>query len=128
MELHGARIQVGEVEALDRPVVQGDRRRLRVLGRLHGEPMVLRGDEHAAQLARQHRMVGAAVAERQLEGLVVGGEAEQLMAEADPEDGRAPEEVADDRGLLDERIGSPGPFERTTPSWPASVSASTVCG
>ena len=66
VELHGARAQLGEVEALDGAVVQRDVRRLRALGRLDREAVVLARDEHAARLALEHRMVRAAVAERQL--------------------------------------------------------------
>jgi hypothetical protein len=55
-------------------------------------------------------------------------ETEQLVAQADAEHGVAAEEIAHDRRLLLERLGSPGPFERTTPSKRASSSAGVVCG
>ena len=49
-------------------------------------------------------MVGAAVAERQLVGLVPGGEPEQLVAEADAEHARPAEQAADRLDLGDERL------------------------
>jgi len=45
-------------------------------------------------------MVAATVAELQLERLMAGGEAEELVAEADSEDGHAPEQRFHGRHLL----------------------------
>src|SRR4051794_26354928 len=59
--------------------------RLLSAGAEHREAMVLRGDLDAAGLEVLHRVVAAAVAERQLEGLQAHGPAQQLVAEADPE-------------------------------------------
>src|SRR6476646_4059220 len=77
MELHRPRAQVGVVEALDRAVVERDVCRLATLGRAHGEAVVLARHEHAARAPVDHGMVRAAVAERELEGLVPGREREQ---------------------------------------------------
>ena len=49
-------------------------------------------------------MVRPAMAERELEGLVVRGDAEQLVPETDAEDGNAAEEVAHDGRLVLERL------------------------
>src|SRR3954454_6988780 len=94
---------VEEGEALDRAVVEVDVRQLRgaevrlpahrlVAGdRLlaaraeHGEPVVLRGDLDPPGLEVLDRVVGAAVAERELERLQPDGPAQQLVAEADAE-------------------------------------------
>ena len=42
-------------------------------------------------------MIGAAVSERELEGPVAGRKAEQLVAEADPEERNAAEKFAQDQ-------------------------------
>src|SRR5207248_5947934 len=70
MELERARVQVGEVEALDGLVVERDVRRLLRVRCAHGEAVVLARDEHPAAVALQYRMIRAAVTERELEGLV----------------------------------------------------------
>src|SRR5689334_1686345 len=69
MELDGAGAQLREVEPLDRPVVERDVGRLAALTGRDGEAVVLAGDEHAAAGALEHRVVGAAMAELELEGL-----------------------------------------------------------
>ncbi len=67
--------------------------------------------------ALEHRVVRAAVAERELERLVPGREREQLVAEADAEDRHPAEQVAHSvRALVASGSGSPGPFESRTPS------------
>ena len=73
-------------------------------------------------------MVRAVVAERELERRQAGRQGKQLVSEADAEHRDAAEQLRDDRHLAGERFGSPGPFESSTPSNPASVSASTSCG
>src|SRR3954465_13143820 len=65
VELHGARARLRHREALDGAVVERDVSRLAALARRDREAVVLRSDEHAAARAFEHRMVGAAVAERQ---------------------------------------------------------------
>ena len=56
----------------------------------------------------QHRMVGAAMSEFELVGLAAAGQAHELVAEADAEDGRAADELADVRDLGFERLGIAG--------------------
>ena len=73
-------------------------------------------------------MVGAAMAERELVRRVAGREAEELMAEADPEDRDAAHELAHGVDLRAQGLRVPGPFERRTPSKRASSSAEAVCG
>ena len=55
------------------------------LGPAHREAVVLGGHEHAPAVDVEDRVVGAAVAEAQLERLEAEGAAEQLVPEADPE-------------------------------------------
>ena len=94
--------------------------------RVDREAVVLRGDLDLAGLEVHDRMVRAAVAELELEGLAAAGEAEDLVAEADAED-RQPcrRTPSPPRSRRCTGSGSPGPFERKTPS---GSSASTSCG
>src|SRR5260221_14132441 len=78
VELQRASAQLGEVEAFDSAVVEGDVRSLGRLARPHGEAVVLARDEDAAGLPLEHRMVRAAMAERELVRLVVGRARDQL--------------------------------------------------
>src|ERR687891_1699783 len=80
VELDGAGALGREVEALDRAVVERDMGCLPGLGRLDGEAVVLARDEHAAAAAVEHRMIRAAMAERELVGAVPGSQREQLVA------------------------------------------------
>src|SRR5260221_10986485 len=50
-------------------------------------------------------MIAAAVAELQLVGLSAEGQAEELMAEADTEDGNLPDEMADVLLCIRDRLG-----------------------
>ncbi len=104
MELHRARVQLRVVEALDGAVVERDVGRLAVVARRDGEAVVLARHEDAARRALEHRVVGAAVTERQLVGRVPGGEPEELVPEADAEDARAAEQAANRLDLGDERL------------------------
>src|SRR5690606_790163 len=54
---------------------------------VHGKSMVLRGDLDLAVLQIQHGLIGAPVAELQLERLPPQRQPQQLMPQADPEDG-----------------------------------------
>ena len=62
------------------------RRRQVVFG--HGEAVILRGDFDAARFQVLHRLIGAAVAELELEGLGAAGQRQQLVPQADAEHGR----------------------------------------
>ena len=64
-------------------------------GPTHREAVVLRGDLDAPGLQVLDRVVGAAVAERQLERLQADRPAEQLMAEADAPHGLLADELTD---------------------------------
>ena len=83
---------------------------------LHGEPVVLGRDGDAARAQVLDRMVAAAVAERELERLQPDGLGEDLVAEADAEHGRAPDQLPHrlDQGAM--AAGSPGPGTRKMPS------------
>ena len=92
--LHAAGRHVERADALDRAVVEVDVRqldradlRLDPLARLprHREAVVLRGDGDPAGAQVLDRVVGAAVAERELERVQPGRAGEQLVAEADAE-------------------------------------------
>ncbi|MBG9885723.1 hypothetical protein ABE10_03800, partial [Bacillus toyonensis] len=94
--LHGERRDVEGTQTFDHLVVEPDMADLdpavalgaveRALDRgLHGEPVVVRGDLHAAGRFVQHRLVDAAVPERQLVRAEAQGASEQLVAEADAE-------------------------------------------
>src|SRR5215211_234080 len=99
--LHGRARHVAQDQALDRAVVQvqllelrdaevrlpahglvGGDRSLAVRAE-HREAVVLRGDLDSTRLQVLHRVVRAAMAERQLEGVEPDRPAEQLVAEAD---------------------------------------------
>src|SRR5258708_5391778 len=66
MELRGPRMLLREIEPFDGAVVERNVRRLALLGSLDGEAVVLRRDEHAPGRTLEHRMVRAAMPERQL--------------------------------------------------------------
>src|SRR3954449_2008053 len=69
VELDRARAQLRQRQPLDRLVVERDVRHLRVLLRADREAVVLARDEHPAARPLEHRMVDAAMAERELERL-----------------------------------------------------------
>src|ERR1051326_5708876 len=95
MELHRPGAQLPTCEPLDRAVVERDVCRLATLVRLDGEAVVLARHQHASARALEDGVVRAAVAERELEGLVAGREREQLMTEADAEDRRPAQQATD---------------------------------
>src|SRR5579864_9467567 len=70
MELERPRVQLRELEALHRAVVQRDVRRLARVCGAHCEAVVLARDENALVDTLQHRMIRAAVPEWELEGFV----------------------------------------------------------
>src|SRR5438874_7171228 len=105
MELHA--VVAVAVEALAGAVVQRDVRGIAL--RRDTEAVVLDGDEHAARLHVLHRMVRAAMAEVELERVVPEREPEQLVAEADAEEGNLPEKTPDRLDLVGEHGGIAGP-------------------
>src|SRR5690349_11336018 len=74
VELRRARAELRERKTLDGAVVQRDMRRFASVVRRDRKAVVLRSHEDAAAEPFEHRMVRAAVTERQLEGLVPGRE------------------------------------------------------
>src|SRR6185437_3271519 len=77
-----------ERESLQRAVEQRAVRRSHISrqGRLvHGEAMILAGDEHTAGIQVLHRVIGAVMAEFHFHRLRADGESENLVAEADAE-------------------------------------------
>ena len=96
-------------------------RAVAVLRRLHREAVVLARDEHAARLCLEDRVVGAAVAEGQLERLEPERAAEQLVPEADAVSGRSWSTIARTSATCAcIEPGSPGPFASSTPSGASS--------
>src|ERR1700683_5199653 len=93
VELHRGGAELGIAEALASAVVERDVARLRVVAG-DREAVVLAGHEHAAARALKDRVVGAAMAEAELEGRPPGREREQLVSEADAEDRHTAEERA----------------------------------
>ena len=90
---------------------------------IDGEAVVLRGDLDLAGRLVADRVIGAAVAELELEGPGAEGLAEELVAQADPEDrdaarlGGGPDQRPQGgRRFGQSGRGSPGPFERKIPS------------
>ena len=86
--------QVAMAEPLDRPVVEvgvgeDQLRPPRERFGIDGEPVVLRRDLHLPRAQVLDRMVRAAVPELELEGLGPAGQAQDLVAQADPEDRNA---------------------------------------
>ena len=113
-------------EAFEGLVVEVDVARLDVGGQgggVDGEAVVLGGDLDLAGALVADRVVGAAVAELELEGLGAEGLAQELVAQADAEDrdaarlGGGPDQgLAAWRSPRPAGAGSPGPFERKMPS------------
>jgi hypothetical protein len=76
VELDARRVELREGEPLDRAVVERDVRLLHAFRRRDGEAVVLARHEHASTATVEHGVICAPVAERQLDGLVVGREPE----------------------------------------------------
>src|SRR4051794_38850811 len=104
MELQRARAQLGEREALDGLVVERDVRDAGAVGAGDREAVVLARHEHLPRPPILDGMVRASVAERQLERAPARRLGEHLVSEADPEDGRAAEQLLQRLRLLDERL------------------------
>ena len=83
------------LKPFDGAVVQRDVADLRGVAGLDREAVVLGGHEHAPRAGHAHRMVRAAVSERKLERPQAEREPDELVAEADAEERRAAEQVAD---------------------------------
>src|ERR1017187_6847240 len=95
--------------------------------RVHGEPVIVRGDLHAPGEFIAHRMVGAAMSELELVGLAAKGEPEQLVAETDAEDGLLTDELADVAHLGDQRLRIAGAVgEKNAVGLSASTSSALV--
>ena len=89
MILHRVNRAIHHPQPFDRAVVQIEVRHLHVARQRFGidrKAVVLRRDLDLSGLEKFHRMIRAAVAELQLEGLAAEREPENLMAEADAED------------------------------------------
>ena len=79
---------VGAMDALERPIEQGDVGGTQALGQgllVHRKAVVLGGDHHGVVVQTLHRVIGTVVAELHLDGLGAGGQAQQLVAQADTE-------------------------------------------
>src|SRR4051794_6122435 len=107
VEVHMAELGGAEVGVPADGLVGLDR--LRAVRAEDGKAVVLRGDLDLAGGQVLDRVVAAAVAEGQLEGLQADRAAEQLVAEADPPDRLDADDLADRRDDVVERRGVAGP-------------------
>ena len=108
------------LQALAHAVVQvdvGHRGPIAERAGVDGEVVVLARDLDPATGEVLHRVVAPVVAERHLHRVGTDRPRQQLVAEADPEDGHLPEQGGDRLDLRASHIaGSPGPLLRKTPS------------
>ena len=88
------RLEAVAAQALDGAVVERDVADLGRVARRDREAVVLGGDEDPLRAGDADGVVGAAVAERELERLQAEREPDELVAEADPEERHAPEQLA----------------------------------
>jgi len=92
--------------------------------------VILGGDFHLARPKVPHRVVGPAVPELELVGPSAAGEAEDLVAKADPKDGAdvgGPHEIAGGAHGVVARLGVAGTVGEEDPSGSnASASAALV--
>ena len=120
MVLHGEGVGVGRLEPLAHAVVEVDVGHRGDSGEAvdgDGEVVVLAGDLDLSGRQVLHRVVGAVVAERQLDGGAAERRRQQLVAEADAEHRhRRAEQLADDAAAPATQAGSPGPLDRKMPS------------
>ena len=110
--LHAERRVVAVTETFERLVVEVhvsefDVEAFERIG-IDREAMIVRGDLDLLRELIEHRVVGAAMSEFQLVGFTASGKTHELMAEADAEDGRAAEQLADVGDLRFERLGIAG--------------------
>src|SRR5205814_8140437 len=80
-----------------------------------GEAVVLGGELDTAVGGAGHRMVRAVVAEGELERRQAERKAEELVAEADPEDGHLAEELPDGGDAVADRLGIAGTVREKHP-------------
>jgi hypothetical protein len=85
-------------------------------GLVHGEAMVLGGDLHLVGVQVEHRLVRPPVAEFQLEGAGPEGLAQQLVAQADAEDGQLADAGRHFPAHAGQRRRVPGPVAKKKPA------------
>src|SRR5262249_28245559 len=107
MVLDAEHRQPAVAHALQGSIVQIHVRRLQ-LGReglrAYREAMILGRDLHFVRTLVEHRLISAAVAELQLEGLAAQRQAEQLMAQTDSEDRLLADQAANGVDGVTERL------------------------
>ena len=131
MVLHREGVGVGRLQPLAHAVVEVDVGHRGDPGEAvggDGEVVVLAGDLDLPGRHVLHRVVGAVVAERQLDRRPAERRRQQLVAEADAEHRhRRAEQLGDDAAAPATQAGSPGPLDRKMPSGSrASTSAAGV--
>jgi hypothetical protein len=132
--LHAEERQILVAHAFVGSVVQIDVRDFDIAGwqglRIHAKTMVLRGDFHLAGEQILDRVIGAMVAEFQLEGLAPQGEAAELMAQADPENGDAAGELLNIFDSVSDGLGVTGTIGKKDAIGPQfeDVVRGSVCG
>ena len=109
------RALAGEREALDRAVVERDMGDLAAVA-LDREAVVLARDEHLVRPDLEHRVVRAAMAERQLEVGWPAARARSWCPRQMPSTGARPSSSRTSAIWLVRAAGSPGPFESRIPS------------
>src|SRR5690242_15766391 len=114
MPLEAERGPIGAREALEGTVEERYMRRPQIRAQrrwIDREAVVLAGDDDLAAVEILQRVVGAVVAELHLQSLRARGEAHQLVAEADAEDGqtRRVEDLADRFDRIVARLRVAGP-------------------
>src|SRR3972149_5602298 len=119
MVLNGENRQLAMGHPFDRPIVQvhvGHLELVREGLRLDRESVILGRDVDPAGTEVLHRLVPPAVTELQLEGARPEGEGNELVAEADPQEGDAPRELPRrlHGGRDDVRVGGVARATRTS--------------
>src|SRR5208282_5729593 len=112
MVLHAKEWQRAMPDALVRVIVQVQVRHLNLARRqrvrIHAEAVILSRDLHLTGEQILDRMIRTVMSEFQLERLSAEGEATQLVPEANPEDGHAPDKLADVCNRIGDGLGVAG--------------------
>lgn len=96
--------------------------------RIDAETVILRCDFNLTGEQIFYGMIGAVMAELQLVGLAAERKTAELVTQADSENGHSAGKPANIFNSVGGGFGSPGPFERKTPSgFMASTSSAEVC-
>ena len=110
--LHAEERQAFVTQAFEGLVIEVDVGKLDVVGvdgvGIDGEVVVVRSDFDLARLVVAHGMIAAVVSELELVRAAAEGETTELVAEADAEDGHAPDHVANGLDRIIDGLGIAG--------------------